>query len=112
MDPLLKKPGLDSGGLKNYRPVSNLSLLSKVFEGFVLKQLLIRLAQNDLNEVFQSAYRKHHSTETAILRVCNDFFSKVAEDRKVNILVLLDLSTAFDTIDHNIPIKRLESSFE
>ena len=76
----------------------------------VLKQLLSHLAQNDLNEMFQSAYRKHHSTESAILRVCNDFLEG-ADDRKVNLLVLLDLSAAFDTIDHNILIKRLESSF-
>ena len=60
--------------------------------------------------MFQSAYRKHHSTETAILRVCNDFLEE-ADDRKVNLLVLLDLSAAFDTIDHNILIKRLECSF-
>ena len=93
---------------KNYRPVSNLPLLSKVHERLVLKQPLSHLAQNDLNEMFQSAYRKHHSTETAILRVCNDFF-KGADDRKVNLQALLDLSAAFDTIDHNI--KRLESSF-
>ena len=110
MRPLLKKPGLDSSDLKNYRPVSNLPLLSKVLERLVLKQLLSHLAQNDLNEMFQSAYRKHHSTETAILRVCNDFL-KEADDRKVNLLVLLDLSAAFDRIDHNILIKRLECSF-
>ena len=60
--------------------------------------------------MFQSAYRKHHSTETAILRLCNDFF-KGADDRKVNLLVLFDLSAAFATIGHNILIKRLESSF-
>ena len=95
---------------KNYRPVSNLPLLSKVLERLVLKQLLSHLAQNDLNEMFQSAYRKHHSTETAILRVCNDFLEG-AEDRKINLLVFLDLSAAFDTIDHNILIKRLECSF-
>ena len=71
---------------------------------------MIHLAQNDLKEMFQSAYRKHHSTETDILRVCNNFLNK-ADDRKVNLLVLFDLLAAFDTIDHNILIKRLESSF-
>ena len=60
--------------------------------------------------MFQPDYRKHHGTETAILRVCNEFL-KGADDRKVNLLILLDLSAAFDTIDHNILIKRLECSF-
>ena len=76
MRPLLKKPGLDSSDLKIYKPVSNLPLLSKVLEMLVLKQLLSHLAQNDLNEMFQSAYRKHHRTESAILRVCNDFLKE------------------------------------
>ena len=68
------------------------------------------IAQNDLNETLQSAYRKHHSTETAILCVCNDFL-KGADDRKANLLVLLDFSAAFDTINNYILIKRLKSSF-
>ena len=87
---------------------SNLPLLSKVLERLVLKQLLRHLAQNDLNEMFQSACRKHQSTETAIQRVCNDF---LGDARKVNLLVLVDLSAAFDTIYHTILIKSLESSF-
>ena len=66
--------------------------------------------QNDLNGMFQSAHRKHHSTETAMLRFCIDFL-KGANDRKVNPLVLFDLSADFDTIEYNILIKRLESSF-
>ena len=68
------------------------------------------LAQNDLNEMFQSAYRKHHSTETSILRVCNDFL-KGTDDGKVKLLVLLDLSSDFDTVEQKFLIKRLESSF-
>ena len=68
------------------------------------------MAQNDLNKMFQSAYRKHQSTETAILYVFNEIL-EAADDRKVKLLVPLDLSAAFDTIDHNILIKNLESSF-
>ena len=109
MRSLLKKPGLEGSNNKNYGPVSNFPLLSKVLERLVLKQLLSHLAQKDLNEMFQSACRKHHSTETTIRRVCNDFL-KGADYRKVNLLVFLDPSAAFDTIGRNILITYLESS--
>ena len=65
---------------------------------------------NDLNEVFQSAYKKYHSTETALLRVFNDILCDL-DNRKMTLLALLDLSAAFDTLDHAILLKRLELSF-
>ena len=56
---------------------------------------------NNISDMYQSAYRKHHSTETALLRVTNDI--KLAMDsKKGTVLVLIDLSPAFDTIDHSI----------
>ena len=108
--PLLKKPSLDQENFKNYRPVSNLPFLSKILEKVVLKQLLAHLKANNLVEPFQSAYRAHHSTETALLRVVNDIFLEV-DDRKLVMLNLLDLSAAFDTIDHEILLRRLELTF-
>ena len=70
--PLLKKPSLDAGELKNYRPVSNLLFMSKVVERIVAEQLVKYLQANDLMPRLQSAYRRRHSTETALLRVLSD----------------------------------------
>ncbi len=106
--PQLKKSTLDTECLKNYRPISNLSFLSKVLERVVSEQLTIHLNCNDLAERFQSAYKQRHSVETALVRVHNDIL--VALDNKQCILlVLLDLSAAFDTVDHTKLIHRLEA---
>ena len=71
-------------------------------------QLVDHLTQNELVDIFQSAYRKGHSTETALLRVQNDILMEM-EKENVVLLVLLDLSAAFDTIDHEILLKRLST---
>ena len=110
VNPLLKKIGLDSNQLNNYRPVSNLTFLSKILEKVVLKQLLGHISQNGLDEVYQSAYKKHHSTETALLRVFNDLLNGI-DTGNICVINLLDLSAAFDTIDHDILLSRLEMSF-
>ena len=108
--PLLKKAILDCEILKNFRPVSNLSFLSKLVERIVCVQLVDHLKAHNLYEVFQSAYRQLHSTETALLRVQNDLLRAV-DTHGGAILVLLDLSAAFDTIDHHRLLHTLESSF-
>ena len=108
--PLLKKPSLDRNVLKNYRPVSNLSFISKILERIVFNQITDHLIKNNLIETFQSAYKSGHSTETALLRVVNDLFCFIDEGN-VSLLTMLDLSAAFDTIDHDILFHRLSSHF-
>ena len=106
--PLIKKFGLDQDTFSNYRPVSNLSFISKLIEKLVSIQLIAHLVANNLYESFQSAYRSPHSTETALLRVLNDLLMCV-DTHGAAMLILLDLSAAFDTIDHNVLLHALES---
>ena len=108
--PLLKKPSLDQNALKNYRPVSTLSFISKIYEKVVLSQLIDFLNKNNLLSPNQSAYRKGHSTETALVRVVNDILLSL-DQGDVSILTLLDLSSAFDTIDQTILLHILQTQF-
>ena len=105
--PLLKKPSLDLNSLKSYRPISNLFFFSKVTEKIVLSQLSAYLNANNLFPTSQSAYRPGHSTETALLNMMNDILHAL-DNGDVTVVTLLDLSAAFDTIDHNILCQRLE----
>ena len=100
--PILKKQGLDANDLRNSRPVSNLPFVSKILERVVLLQLQSHLCANSLLEIRQSAYRKYHSTETAVLSVLEGLLTK-SDQKLVSIFALLDLSAAFDTLDHAIP---------
>uniref|UniRef100_A0A8C2F867 Reverse transcriptase domain-containing protein n=1 Tax=Cyprinus carpio TaxID=7962 RepID=A0A8C2F867_CYPCA len=106
--PLLKKSNLDNTILSNYRPISNLPFIGKFIEKVVCNQLNRYLNSNVYLDDFQSGFRTHHSTETALIKIIND--SRLNSDSgKISVLVLLDLSAAFDTVDHNILIERLEN---
>ena len=107
--PSLKKSSLDPDTIKNYRPVSSLPFVSKIVEKVVASRLNTHMAQNSILEPSQSAYRKHHSTETAHLKVQNDILQAI-DRKKCVMLLLLDLSAAFDTIDHEILLQRLRVS--
>lgn len=106
----MKKSGLDCNVLSNFRPVSNLPFLAKVLEKVVLKQLQEHLSTNNLIDVFQSAYRKDHSTETAVLSVLDSLLTQ-NDEKQISLVALLDLSAAFDTLDHSVMLQRLNLSF-
>ena len=72
---IIKKSSLDPDVLKNYRPVSNLHYISKLTGKVVAGQIEIYLENNNLLDPYQSGYRKHHSTETAVLNIMNDILS-------------------------------------
>ena len=108
--PLLKKTSLDPESLNNYRPISQLPFISKVLEKVVAGLVCKYLKDNDLFENLQSAYRPGLSVETALVRVTNDI--RIALDKKqMVILVLLDLSAAFDTVDHELLLMRMSHRF-
>ena len=97
---------------KDFRPVSNLRYVSKLTEGAVASQLMERMTVSNLHLNFQSAYKKNHSTESALLKVKNDILMNILMNMdKVTLLVLLDLSSVFDTVNHQVLLERLRSRF-
>ena len=106
--PLLKV-GKDATILSSYRPVSNLSFLSKIIEYAALEQLQLHLSRFDCLPKFQSAYREFHSVETAICRVYKDLLINKSKN-SCSLILLLDLSAAFDTVDHHLLLSDLEHS--
>ena len=110
MQPLIKKRTLDCEEFSNYRSITNIAFLSKTIERAAAAQTLNYFTKINLLAKFQSAYRQFHSTETALLRVCNDNLQAIDEGQEV-VLVLLDLSSAFDTIDHKVLLDRLRTRY-
>jgi len=101
---------MDLLSLSSNRPISNLSFVSKLLERVVAHQLTTYLTSNHLLPTHQSAYRHHHSTETALLSICNDALLTV--DRgMITLVVLLDLSAAFDTVEHTTLLDILRTRF-
>ena len=103
---MLKIPNLDSS-LKNYRSILNLNYVGKLIEKAVSVQVAEHMDRNKIGEIFQSAYKPKHSCETALLRIFHDMLTRLDKDQGV-LVALLDLSAAFDTVDHTILLKRLK----
>ena len=96
--------------LSQYRPISNLSTVSKILERLVLTRLRPHLLSSTNFNQYQSAYRTGHSTEPALLEVLDGVYT-AADDKQISVLIGFDLSAAFDTVDHSLLLERLHSEF-
>ena len=94
--------------LKDYRPVSILPVLSKVYEKLVLQQLAVFIERESVYYQYQSGYRKNHSTAASLLKLHNDI-KKAMKSSEVTIAIFTDYSKAFDTIDFSILIKKMHT---
>jgi len=106
--PLLKKAGLDRSSLANYRPISNLSTVCKILERLVQARLRPHLMSSTNFSQFQSAHRRGHCTETALLL---DNVYTTGDKKQVTLLIGLDLSAAFDTVCHQTSVQQLQTEF-
>ena len=107
--PLPKKLDEDSV-FQNLRPVSNLAYIFKLTGRAVFNQIYDHIVWSGICPLLQSAYRRHHSTETALVNVTNDILLNMNSQR-VTLLVLLDVRAAFDRVDHGILLRRRNTSF-
>ena len=96
--------------MKNYRPISNTPFLAKLIETCALTQINLHLQGITLNGKTQSAYRVNHSCETAIAKIVNDIQKEVV-NKNIVLLLMLDLSAAFDTVDQDRLLEKLEKTF-
>ena len=107
INPHLEKPSLDTNELNHYRPVSNLHFLLKIIEKIVVSRLEEHTYAHNLYDPLQSAYRAKHEKQTAIIKLNNDIIGGMDEG-KCTILASLNLSAAFDKVDHDILLRRLQ----
>ena len=107
---LLKKPGLDVRDQSNYRHISNLNTIGKLIKRICLARVLPHVVSTGNFSQLQSACRKMQSTETALLKILDDLY-RIIDSKNAAVLIGLDLSAAFDTIDYSILIERLKSVY-
>jgi hypothetical protein len=104
ISPIYKGDAKDNVG--NYKPISVLSVISKVFERIVFDQLYSYFTENDRLHKNQSGFRKCHSTMTALTDATIEWFANMAQG-KLNAVIYIDLAKAFDTISHEILLEKL-----
>ena len=103
---------IHKGGAKydpsNYRPISSLSVLSKLLEKHVTKHLFAYLNKYNLLQKSQSGFRKHHSCHTALISMVDKWLSSIDKGEVVG-AIFYDLKKAFDIVNHELLIKKLDS---
>ena len=102
--PIYKKGSKDAPG--NYRPISVLPVIGKIFEKIVNKQLMDFLEVNNMLEPHQYGFRKKYSTKLSVVNLCNALL-KSLDEGKITIGIFIDFQKAFDTINHDILIRKL-----
>ena len=95
---------------ENYRPISILPIISKVFEREVFRQLYGYLSSNSFLSKFQSGFRPKHSTLSALIQMCDNLLKNM-DDGRLNCVVFLDIRKAFDSINHEILINKMHTLF-
>ena len=108
--PVIKNMSLCKEDYKNYRPISVITFVSKLIETVMAKRIDHFLFSNNLVSPFQSAYRRFHSTETVILHLCNHI-AVARNNHMLSCMIMLDLSSAFDSVNHTILLHRLFHCF-
>ena len=108
--PSIRKPTLDKEAYSSYRPITNTAFVSKLLERVASTQFMSYLTEHELIAKFRSAYRRFRSSETAMVRVLNDILLTI-DCRQEAVLVLLDMSSAFDTTDHSLLLQRLRDRY-
>jgi hypothetical protein len=108
--PVIKEVDGDTEDYSNYRPISNTLFISKMLEKIALEQINHHIQENNLHCMWQSGYRKYHSCETAMIKIISDI-DEIVSNGDMVALILLDLSAAFDTVDHQVLVNRLQTDF-
>src|SRR6218665_1515990 len=108
--PIIKQPGLYPSVPSSYRPIANVTFISNIIEKLVASQLFDHLNMSNLLPPCQSGFRKGHSTESLLLRLLSDIYGAI-DRSEVTLLALFDVSAAFDSVDHDILLKRLSITF-
>ena len=110
MKPVPKRGCTSPDEPSSYRPIAQVPVLAKILEKAVANQLWEHIDFHNLLPCHQSAYRRSHSTETALLKIVSDLLMSMDSGR-VSLAASLDLTAAFDSIDHDILLLRLHRSF-
>ena len=109
--PTLKKTSSDQNLLADFRPIFNISYLAKTLEKCAVIKLQDHLKESKLVISKQSAYKRNHSPETALVNIFENIYNDLDQNTSI-LLIFLDYSSAFDTINHNILLARLENFYK